>query len=99
MLRTAATHVLKRTKTTSAKEAATAAAAARQSKPEPTSTTHAPQSSKVQATSAAAKAEADYKAKLEERFGGGEAAALGELVNGVPQGMQRGVQKNLFRLI
>ena len=42
---------------------------------------------------------ADYQRLLEERFGGGEAAALGELVDGKPQGMAKHVKNNLFRLI
>ncbi|GAA5853640.1 hypothetical protein JCM5353_004830 [Sporobolomyces roseus] len=42
---------------------------------------------------------ADYQKLLEERFGGGESAALGQLVDGKPQGMARNVQRNMFRLI
>ncbi|BGP17987.1 hypothetical protein JCM10213_005026 [Rhodosporidiobolus nylandii] len=41
----------------------------------------------------------DYKQRLEERFGGGESAALGELVNGQPEGQARNVKRNMFRLI
>ncbi|GAA5822297.1 hypothetical protein JCM11251_006294 [Rhodosporidiobolus azoricus] len=101
MLRTTATHIIKRAKTTSAKEGKKAAATATSSsregeKPDPT--IHAHQPSKVHKVTPA-NASADYQRKLEERFGGGESAALGTLVNGQPQGMQRGVQKNLFRLI
>ncbi|GAA6020792.1 hypothetical protein JCM11491_004653 [Sporobolomyces phaffii] len=42
---------------------------------------------------------ADYQRLLEERFGGGEAAALGELVDGKPQGLAKHVKNNMFRLI
>ncbi|GAA5996080.1 hypothetical protein JCM5350_007004 [Sporobolomyces pararoseus] len=42
---------------------------------------------------------ADYKRLLEERFGGGEAAALGQLVDGKPEGLAKHVKNNLFRLI
>ncbi|GAA5934499.1 uncharacterized protein JCM15063_004593 [Sporobolomyces koalae] len=42
---------------------------------------------------------ADYARLLEERFGGSEAAALGQLVDGKPQGMAKHVQRNMFRLI
>ncbi|GAA5976081.1 hypothetical protein JCM21900_006746 [Sporobolomyces salmonicolor] len=41
----------------------------------------------------------DYQRRLEERFGGGEAAALGNLVDGKPEGLARHVKKNMFRLI
>jgi hypothetical protein len=36
---------------------------------------------------------------FEERFGGAADTQLGELVNGVPQGMARNVQRNMFRII
>lgn len=36
---------------------------------------------------------------FEERFGGAADTQLGELVNGVPQGMAKNVQRNMFRLI
>ncbi|GAA5913176.1 uncharacterized protein JCM6883_006549 [Sporobolomyces salmoneus] len=42
---------------------------------------------------------ADYQKRLEDRFGGGEAAALGQLVDGKPQGLAKHVKNNLFRLI
>ncbi|KWU43513.1 hypothetical protein RHOSPDRAFT_34971 [Rhodotorula sp. JG-1b] len=41
----------------------------------------------------------DYQRKLEERFGGGEAAALGTLVDGKPEGLAANVKRNMFRLI
>ncbi|POY74488.1 hypothetical protein BMF94_2487 [Rhodotorula taiwanensis] len=42
---------------------------------------------------------ADYQRRLEERFGGGEAAALGQLVDGKPEGLAANVKRNMFRLI
>ncbi|GAA6058843.1 hypothetical protein JCM10212_002787 [Sporobolomyces blumeae] len=42
---------------------------------------------------------ADYQRLLEERFGGGEAAALGQLVDGKPEGLGRHTKANMFRLI
>ncbi|GAA5883933.1 hypothetical protein JCM16303_004706 [Sporobolomyces ruberrimus] len=42
---------------------------------------------------------ADYQRLLEERFGGGEAAALGQLVDGKPEGLGRETKRNMFRLI
>ncbi|GAA5964972.1 hypothetical protein JCM8115_007100 [Rhodotorula mucilaginosa] len=41
----------------------------------------------------------DYQRKLEERFGGGESAALGTLVDGKPEGLAANVKRNMFRLI
>ncbi|GAA6030273.1 hypothetical protein JCM8097_009021 [Rhodosporidiobolus ruineniae] len=41
----------------------------------------------------------EYKRLLEERFGGAEAAALGQLVDGQPEGMAANVKRNMFRLI
>ncbi|BGP33676.1 hypothetical protein JCM10296v2_005480 [Rhodotorula toruloides] len=40
-----------------------------------------------------------YKQLLEERFGGGDAAALGTLVDGKPEGLAPNVKRNMFRLI
>ncbi|GJN92707.1 hypothetical protein Rhopal_005742-T1 [Rhodotorula paludigena] len=40
-----------------------------------------------------------YKQLLEERFGGGDSAALGTLVNGQPEGLAPNVKRNMFRLI
>ncbi|GAA6048345.1 hypothetical protein JCM3770_000960 [Rhodotorula araucariae] len=42
---------------------------------------------------------ADYKRRLEERFGGAEASALGTLVNGEPEGLAPHVKRNMFRII
>ncbi|GAA6016447.1 hypothetical protein JCM10207_003866 [Rhodosporidiobolus poonsookiae] len=43
---------------------------------------------------------AEYQRRLEERFGGAEASALGNLVDGQPDnGMSPGVKRNLFRVI
>ncbi|GAA5993913.1 hypothetical protein JCM11641_006955 [Rhodosporidiobolus odoratus] len=41
----------------------------------------------------------EYQRRLEERFGGGEAAALGQLVDGKPEGLASNVKRNMFRLI
>ncbi|GAA6009746.1 uncharacterized protein JCM10292_000336 [Rhodotorula paludigena] len=40
-----------------------------------------------------------YQQLLEERFGGGDSAALGTLVNGQPEGLAPNVKRNMFRLI
>lgn len=37
--------------------------------------------------------------RFEERFGGGEAAELGELRDGQPAGLQRNVKNNMYRII
>ncbi|GAA5878576.1 hypothetical protein JCM8547_005017 [Rhodosporidiobolus lusitaniae] len=41
----------------------------------------------------------EYKRRLEERFGGAEASALGTLVDGKPEGLASNVKRNMFRLI
>ncbi|BGP49875.1 hypothetical protein JCM10450v2_005780 [Rhodotorula kratochvilovae] len=42
---------------------------------------------------------ADYQRRLEERFGGAEASALGTLVDGKPEGLAAHVKRNMFRVI
>ncbi|GAA5889332.1 hypothetical protein JCM8208_007844 [Rhodotorula glutinis] len=42
---------------------------------------------------------ADYQRRLEERFGGQDASALGTLVNGQPEGLAPNVKRNMFRVI
>ena len=37
--------------------------------------------------------------RFEERFGGGESAALGELRNGQPAGLAKNVKNNMYRII
>ncbi|GAA5928041.1 hypothetical protein JCM3775_002796 [Rhodotorula graminis] len=41
----------------------------------------------------------DYQRRLEERFGGQDASALGTLVNGQPEGLAPNVKRNMFRVI
>ncbi|TNY23025.1 hypothetical protein DMC30DRAFT_77267 [Rhodotorula diobovata] len=42
---------------------------------------------------------AEYQRRLEERFGGQDASALGTLVNGQPEGLAPHVKRNMFRVI
>ncbi|GAA5860168.1 hypothetical protein JCM1840_002798 [Sporobolomyces johnsonii] len=96
----------KSTAAASSASSAPSAASSRDATPSQTSPTKADESA-LKATSTKKKKDLksptdpalDYQRRLEERFGGGEAAALGHLVDGKPEGLARHVKKNMFRLI
>ncbi|BGP56789.1 hypothetical protein JCM8202v2_004419 [Rhodotorula sphaerocarpa] len=87
-----------------AKVASNGGDSAQEPAPEDVKGSHSVQSSKPQEASkpklrSPTDASSEYQRKLEERFGGGESAAIGQLVDGKPEGLASNVKRNMFRLI